>query len=226
MPKSVITTNLPSDGANSTRIAEAFSTCRSEINEVSTSGFTLMVNFSIMGYEHFECSFHDKWKEQYDRENYFLHDPVFNWALKNEGAIRWSAVDLPDPLQILEKSQRYGLVYGAAFAALTGSKRSMVFVSRHDRELSDVEMRALSMTITEFFDALLPPPSLSEKELEMLRLHIQQELSYDEIAEQFSLSLSAVKTSFLRMRQKFGCKSTARLAYLAKERNLFGVEPR
>ena len=221
----IITSSQPAGGATSSKIAGAFAGCREAINQVSTAGYTLMVNFSIMGYEHFECSFHEKWKDEYDRGNYFLHDPVFQWALQNHGAIRWSEVTLPDPAQILEKSKRYGLVYGAAFSYQTGSKRSMVFLSRHDREVSDAEMQSLNVTINAFLDSLLPPPVLSEKELEMLRLHVQEEFTYDQIANRVGLSLSAVKSSFLRMRQKFGCKSTARLGYLAKERNLFGIEP-
>lgn len=225
MATPIITSNQPTGGATSSKIAGAFAGCREAINQVSTAGYTLMVNFSIMGYEHFECSFHEKWKEEYDSNNYFLHDPVFQWALQNQGAARWSDVTLPDPMQILEKSKRYGLVHGAAFSYQTGSKRSMVFLSRHDREVTSEEMQRLNVTITAFFDSLLPPPSLSKKELEMLRLHVQEEYSYVQIASHVGLSLSAVKSSFLRMRQKFGCKSTARLGYLAKERNLFGVEP-
>ncbi|MFW8634934.1 autoinducer binding domain-containing protein [Cribrihabitans pelagius] len=225
MTETIITSNPPAGGANSTKIANAFAGCRAAINQVSTAGYTLMVNFSIMGYEHFECSFHEKWKEEYDGGNYFLHDPVFQWALLNEGAIRWSEVALPDPVEILEKSKRYGLAFGAAFSYQTGSKRSMVFLSRHDREVTSDEMQGLNAAVTSFFNSLLPPPSLSAKELEMLRLHVQKELTYEQIANHVGLSLSAVKSSFLRMRQKFGCKSTARLGYLAKERNLFGVEP-
>ncbi|AUQ89370.1 MULTISPECIES: autoinducer binding domain-containing protein [Phaeobacter] len=185
-----------------------------------------MVNFSIMGYEHFECSFDETWKEIYDTGNYLLHDPVFKWALENEGAIRWSEIGLPDPEKILKKSQRHGLTFGAAFSALTGSRRSMIFVSRDDRELSDTEMRELTHSTTAFFNSLIPPPSPTADELAMLKLFIQEELSYAQIADRLCLSLSGVKSRFLRLREKYDCKSTAGLCYKAKELNLLGVEPR
>lgn len=184
-----------------------------------------MVNFSVMGYEHFECSFHDKWKVEYDQGQYFLSDPVFIWAIQNEGSIRWSNVEIPDPSKIMEKSKRYGIVYGATFAAKTGTKRSMVFVARKDRELTDEEMATLEDLVFRFFDSLLPPPSLSDEELEMLRLRIQKEFSYKKIGECLAKSEGTVKSAFARMRGKFGCSTTERLAFLVKERNLLGVDP-
>lgn len=205
-------------------ISTLFSNCREILESVSNSGYTLMVNFSIMGYEHFECTFDEAWKEQYDAGNYLLEDPVFRWALSNEGEARWSEIDLPDPLQILKKSQRYGLTFGAAFSALTGARRSMVFVSRSDRELTDQEMYEVRAATSAFFNRLLPPPKPTTDELNILRLLIHEDLSYSEIADRLCISLSGVKSRFLRLREKYDCGSNASLCYKAKELNLLGVD--
>lgn len=204
-------------------ISTLLANCRDVLESVSGSGYTLMVNFSIMGYEHFECTFHDSWKEQYDSGNYLLEDPVFRWALSNEGEVRWSEIELPDPLQVLKKSQRYGLEFGAAFSALTGARRSMVFVSRADRELTDREMFEVRAATSAFFNKLRPPPLPTDDELNILRLLIHEDLSYSEIADRLCISLSGVKSRFLRLREKYDCGSNASLCYKAKELNLLGV---
>jgi len=219
-----ITTSHSIGESSDIKTAKSFAECRSIIERVCTSGFTLMVNFSIMGYEHFECSFHDDWKAQYDRGNYLLHDPVFKWALENEGGIRWSEIRLPDDKGILVKSQRYGLRYGAAFSARTGVKRSMIFVSRHDREITNPEMQTLGIATSSFFSSLIPPPTATAEELVILRWHIQEELSYREIGKRLAITESGVKSRFKRLREKYECRSMAGLCYKAKELNLLGVE--
>lgn len=205
-------------------INAAFAECRAVVEAISTSGYTLMVNFSIIGYEHFECTFHDDWKEQYDAGNYLLYDPVFKWALENHGSIRWSEIDLPDSRHILVKSREYGLRYGAAISATTGKRKSMVFMSRHDREISDQELAEAKSVADRFFKSILPPPELTAKELKILKMLIQEELSYAEISERLNISLSGIKSRFRRIREKYDCKSTAALCYRAKELNLLGID--
>jgi LuxR family transcriptional regulator len=44
---------------------------------------------------------------------YGLRDPVVAWALSEVGFLRWSAITLPDPFDILGQARVHGLAYGA-----------------------------------------------------------------------------------------------------------------
>ena len=73
-----------------------------------------------------------------------LADPMVFWGFGNDGTIRWSDIDLPDPHGILGQAAEFGLKYGVAVALGPTSSRTIGGFARDDREFSDDEIAEIA----------------------------------------------------------------------------------
>lgn len=151
----------------------------------------------------------EAWVERYTQRGFMLFDPVMQWLYGHSGAIRWSAISLPDPLGILAEAAGHGLVFGAAIScASTGTEgqRSFGSFARNDREFTDDEMALLAHKLQRLHEATAPPTNLTAAEIEALRM-VREGLLLKEIAGRLHVSEGAIKQRLKNAKLKLGAKT-------------------
>lgn len=159
------------------------------------------------------------WVDHYTTHRFMLHDPVIRWIYANTGAIRWSAIDLPDPMRVLDQAQTFGLRYGVAVACFDGNRegqRSFGTFARSDREFEQAEIDALHAYVVQRHHAKAPPTNLTHAELEALRM-IKEGLRLKQIAYSLSISEGAVKQRLKNAKIKLGAQTSAQAAAMVRE---------
>ncbi len=159
------------------------------------------------------------WIDYYTAGRFMLHDPVIRWVYMNTGAVRWSEITIPDPMQIFVKAQGHGLRYGVAISCFDGSsdgQRSFGSFARHDREFSDTEIQALSAYINDLHHEKAPPTNVTTAELEAL-LMVKQGKRLKQIAHELGVSEGAVKQRLKNAKIKLGAKTGAQAATMASQ---------
>jgi len=172
------------------------------------------------GPEHILHGYPKEWQRVYEERNYFLSDPVLRWTILGEGYKRWSAIEGMDPLRVMREACKYGLVYGAAFTTKVGNKRSLMSVTRDDRELTDSELELLNGTFLNFVDILMSKALLTDGELEVLR-HMRDGFEHQEVAELLGVSRSAVKQRVQKACAKLNARNSAQAIAVCVARNYF-----
>ncbi|SMR81315.1 LuxR family transcriptional regulator [Aliiroseovarius halocynthiae] len=200
-------------------ISVAFDEIRPEIEDLAPSGFSLLVNVSLRGYEHFECTYPISWQQEYEAKRYFVLDPILLWALFKTGDYRWSGVPIPDFRRFMRKAAEHGLKYGACFCRSSGHHHSLISVSRADREYTEMEMLRISEIATELFMKLSRGDLFTNAELQVLQC-LAHDLNVKESAAKIGVSESAVKERLSTCRKKLGCRTNYHLVALAMKKNL------
>lgn len=201
------------------RVLDLFLPVREVILEMNVSGYSLLVNYSVRGYQHFESTYPKEWQEEYDSRHYHVLDPALMWSMFHEGTRRWSETGIPDTRRVLNKAAKHGLAYGAIWCRKTGNKRTAMFAAREKREFSDIEINTINEEITPFFEAITPTKSLSNGEIEALNLYSKGS-SLKEVAAQIGVTESAIKERIASAKRKLNCRSTAQLIRLATEQKI------
>lgn len=150
-----------------------------------------------------------EWIDHYTRNGLMMHDPVIRWVYAHTGAIRLSAVPGPDPRGVLREAQGFGLHFGVAVSCTDGGAegfRSFATFFRPDREYSDDEIAVLEQRLWRLHADRLPPPNLTEAELEALRL-VRDGFLAKEIANRLGVTEGAVKQRLRNARSKLGAKT-------------------
>lgn len=200
-------------------ILSNFEPVRSHLDTMDVFGYALLVNYSVLGYEHFHSTYPVEWQNEYDSRHYHVLDPVMIWALFREGVCRWSETGIPDTRGVHKKAARHGIRFGGTWSRKTGSKKSVLFVARSDREFEDEELARVEDEVAPFFDTVRPQNLLSDRELDALRL-LADGATIVEIAETLNVGQSAVKERISSARKKLNCKNTAQLILRAAESGL------
>lgn len=159
------------------------------------------------------------WVDHYTRHRFMLHDPVIRWIYGNTGAIAWSAIELPDPMRVLDQAQTFGLRYGVAVAVYDGNaegQRSFGSFARSDREFERLEIDALHRYVTRLHHAKAPPTNLTKAELEALKM-VKDGLRLKQIAHDLGVSEGAVKQRLKNAKLKLNANTSAQAAAMASE---------
>ena len=118
-----------------------------------------------------------------------LRDSVVAWALSEIGSVRWSAITLPDTLDMLGQAGAHGLVYGATVSTGPLDARTIGSLARSDLELTDEELARAEVLITELHQRLMPSRPLTLVQVEALRL-IAKGYRYADAAKALQISQS------------------------------------
>jgi len=156
------------------------------------------------------------WQKQYDDNAYMLRDPVIFWGLAVKGATRWSEIRLPDPFDILGKAKKHGLNFGAVISAGPISSRSIVGISRPEREFTDTEIEAAAEIVRKLHDAAAPPSELTDAQTEALRL-LSVGYRHTAAAAELGISESALKARLKSAKIRLGAQTTVEAVKLARE---------
>ena len=162
------------------------------------------------------------WVDHYTHLRFMLHDPVTRWIYSSTGATRWSEIDLPDPLRVLDQAQTFGLRYGVAVSCFDGNaagQRSFGHFARADREFEDAEIEALYAYILKLHLEKAPPTNLTDAELEALRM-VKDGMRLKQIAHELGVSEGAVKQRLKNAKSKLGAQTSAQAAAMVGDYGL------
>lgn len=181
----------------------------SEFADLAPAGYyiALRIGFAFPLVEHNALPL--DWVDRYTKANFMLADPVMRWLYGNCGAVRWSAIGLPDPRNVLAEAAAHGLRYGVAISfddPGPKGQRSFAAFCRTDREYSDEEIAILRGKLEWLHVAMAPPVNLTRAELEALRM-VKEGCLVKEIAARLGVSDGAVKQRLKNAKIKLGAKT-------------------
>ncbi|RME18127.1 MAG: LuxR family transcriptional regulator, partial [Alphaproteobacteria bacterium] len=93
--------------------------------ELTPKGFGLGLHIRFASAHRLIQTYDPRWVELYTERGYILADPTVFWGFGNDGARRWSEIDLPDPHNVLGQAAEHGLKYGVVVACGPTSSRSI-----------------------------------------------------------------------------------------------------
>lgn len=159
------------------------------------------------------------WIEHYIEEAYALRDPIIAWGLSRVGTTRWSAIDIPDPFDILGQARCHGLVYGLAVSCGPVKSRTIATAARDDREFSDEEIAAFARIIQLLHTMCEPPSSLTDAQTEALR-RIAEGDRHAAAAAKLGISESAFKARLSAARSTLSARTTTEAIQKARDYRL------
>lgn len=190
------------------------------ITEISTMGSILAFNVSFKGPEHFWSTFPKKWQDEYEGASMHFSDPAVIWPLMYEGNIRWSEIKLPDVRGVFRKARSHDLNYGALFSRNVNNSKTILSVSRQDRELTDGEMMSLSVRWSRLSNIVEGRAGLTDKEMEVLAL-ARDGFDYSQMADKLGISRGTINVRAAKARDKLGANSITHAVAIAITRNYF-----
>jgi LuxR family transcriptional regulator len=140
-----------------------------------------------------------------------MHDPVMRWIYGNEGVVRWSEIEVPDSMGVLDHAAEFGLNYGASVCineADGHGLRSFASFCRSDRDYFDDELDDLTKLFRKLHDELSPPDNVTDAELEALSM-VREGLLIKEVAYRLDISEGAVKQRLRAAKSKLNARTNA-----------------
>ncbi len=180
----------------------------------------LRVGFAFPVFEQNELPI--EWVKIYTSQGFMLHDPLMKWVYTHTGAVRWSAIDIEDPREILRLASTFSLKYGVAVSCVDNDQtgqRSFGTFARSDREFTDEEIHQLSEEILRLHVETKPPTNLTNAEKEVLAM-VKNGLLLKQMAVELGVSQGAVKQRLKNAKIKLKAKNSAQAAAKALEYGL------
>ncbi len=187
------------------------------VSQLAPAGYYIALRLGFILPLHEEVALPDLWVELYTQRGYMMDDPVTRWAYSRSGAIRWSAIDLPDPRGILDKARVFGMAYGAVVSIMENrpdSQRSFGYFARNDREYDDIELAQLQALMQRLHMAKAPPGNLTRAEIEALGL-LRDGFLMKEIAGRLGVTEGAVKQRLKHAKSKLGARTSGQAVSMA-----------
>ncbi|GLQ35121.1 hypothetical protein GCM10007939_14040 [Amylibacter marinus] len=126
---------------------------------------------------------------------------------------------MPDPFGIISQAGEFGLTFGATISCGPLSSRTIVGISRDDREFTDDELNA-ALDVVEFLhEKAEPPESLTKAQKEALQL-VAAGYRYAEAAQKLGISESALKLRLSSARNRLLARTTGEAIQRAKDYKL------
>jgi LuxR family transcriptional regulator len=190
-----------------------------QLDRLAPMGYTVGLHIRFATPLIYKSSYPNAWVEYYNSHSYYLRDPLVFWGVGVEGTTRWSSIPLPDPFGVMKKAAAHGLNYGAVSSYGPITSRSIVGVSRSDREFSDEEMSALrELTIRLHIEAK-PPSDLTKAQIEALQCVANGD-RHSAAAEKLGITESAFKARLTSARQRLEARTTSEAIRKAREYRL------
>ena len=191
----------------------------SKLATLAPSGYALGLHIRFASAHIMVQTYDPRWIEIYTERGYMMCDPLVSWGFGNDGMVRWSELNFPDPHNILGQAAAYGLRYGIAVAIGPSSSRSIGGFARSDREFSDVEMNRIFETVEILHRESTPPSSLTTAQVLALRL-IAKGCRHAEAASLLGISESALKARLRSARERLLARTTTEAIQRAQEYKL------
>ncbi|MCK8464402.1 autoinducer binding domain-containing protein [Aliiroseovarius sp. S1339] len=190
-----------------------------KLSDLAPKGYALGLHIRYASAHIMIQTYDPRWSQVYTEKGYMLADPMVFWGFGNEGTIRWSALDLPDPHGILAQAAGFGLHYGVAVSHGDTSSRTIGGFARDDREFTDDEITEIHKLVIELHEKSTPPEHLTSAQRMALRL-IAKGSRHAEAASLLGISESALKARLRSARDRLFVRTTAEAIQRAQEYNL------
>lgn len=191
----------------------------SRLNKMAPMGYYigLHIRFAapIMRFQ----TYPDNWSERYTANAYALRDPTIAWGFSTTGAVRWSAMPIPDPFGILADAASHGLHYGLTLSWGPIKSRTIASFSHDTREFKDDEIETISTLVRRLHDISEPPESLTKAQQEALQC-IAEGDRHAAAAAKLGITESAFKARLISARERLMAKTTAEALQRAKDYRL------
>lgn len=191
----------------------------SQLNDLAPRGYALGLHIRFASAHLMIQTYDLRWSEIYTEKGYMLADPMVFWGFGNDGAIRWSDIDLPDQLGIMAQARRFGLVYGVAVSTGPTSSRTIGGFARDDREFTDVEIARIRDVVEALHERATPPERLTPAQRMALRM-VAKGSRHAEASAVLGISESAFKARLRSAREALFVRTTAEAVQRAHEYNL------
>lgn len=189
------------------------------LRRLAPKGYALGLHIRFASAHIMIQTYDPEWVERYTQSGHMLSDPVVLWGFANTGAERWSALNQPDPNDIMGLAAEFGLNYGVAVAVGELSSRSIGGFARSDREFTDAEIAQIHDTVRLLHKESTPPESLTKGQRSALRL-LATGSRHAEAAALLGISESALKARLKSARERLFARTTAEAIQRAREYNL------
>jgi len=190
-----------------------------QLSDLAPKGYALGLHIRFASAHLMIQTYDPRWTEIYTERGYMLADPMVFWGFGNDGAIRWSEIQLPDPHDIIGQAREHGLTYGVAVAHGPTSSRTIGGFARADREFRDDEIARISEIVRQLHAASEPPEQLTPAQRMALRL-IARGNRHAEAAALLGISESALKARLRSARDRLFVRTTAEAIQRAQEYKL------
>ncbi|MDZ4134502.1 MAG: autoinducer binding domain-containing protein [Paracoccaceae bacterium] len=190
-----------------------------ELDALAPKGYTVGLHIRFATPLIYRSSYPAEWVEHYNDNAYYLRDPLVFWGIGTAGTTRWSEIPLPDPFSVLKKAAGFGLTFGAVSSYGPITSRSIVGISRSDREFSDEELGKLSELTIRLHIEAKPPSELTKAQIEALQC-IANGDRHTAAALKLGISESAFKARLTSARIRLEARTTSEALRKAREYRL------
>jgi len=190
-----------------------------KLSELAPAGYALGLHIRFASAQIMINTYDPRWIEIYTNQGYMLCDPLVSWGFGTEGTVRWSALNHPDPHNVLGQAAAFGLKFGVAVSHGPTGSRTIGGFGRSDREFSDAEIAEIADMVRILHRETEPPECLSPAQVDALRL-IAKGYRYSQAAHQLGISESALKARLSGARDRLLCRTTAEAIQRALEAKL------
>lgn len=139
------------------------------LRQRSPAGFAIALHVEFTTPKYLFQAYDKDWLNHYSSKGLVMHDPTVRWGFDNTGAIRWSDLAEDDPMAVLTQAAEYGLRYGLTVAVDAAGSRSIASFARSDREMSDLDIAAISADVACLHKVTGDPASFTPAMHETLR---------------------------------------------------------
>jgi LuxR family transcriptional regulator, quorum-sensing system regulator SdiA len=140
-----------------------------KLGQIAPMGYTVGLHIRFATPLIYKSSYPPAWVDHYNSHSYYLRDPLVFWGVGVEGTTRWSSIPLPDPFGVMKKAAGHGLKFGAVSSYGPITSRSIVGISRSDREFEDAELGVLKELTVQLHIEAKPPSELTKAQIEALQ---------------------------------------------------------
>jgi len=189
------------------------------LNRYGSKGFFLGIHIKFNGPEQLFSTYPEEWQTYYTDNNLLTFDPVFLWAVSNLGTKRWSDIKLPDIKGVMHKARKFGMNYGVVLTCKVGRKKSILTLSRRDREFLDEELEILEGIFNRLVELASQKYMLSEDEIKALSL-LATGLQFKDIAVRLGISTSSAKNRLQSAKLKLNAQSSHHAVFIAAKEDI------
>lgn len=189
------------------------------LDELAPLGYNAGLHIRFARPLYFRSTYAPEWQEEYNKNQYALRDPLVFWGISKTGRTRWSEITLPDPFGVMAKARAHRLLFGAVISCGKLTSRTIVGISRDDREFSDAEMDDVADITEGLHQVAEPPTDLAVGDLEALRImDILEDTS--RAARKIGIPEDALLARLASAQVRLGAQTTAEAIRLAKDYRL------
>lgn len=190
-----------------------------QLDQLAPMGYTVGLHIRFATPLIYKSSYPTAWVEHYNNHSYYLRDPLVFWGVGVEGTTRWSAIPLPDPFGVMKKAAGHGLNFGAVSSYGPITSRSIVGISRSDREFTDAELGQLKEVTIQLHIEAKPPSDLTKAQIEALQCLANGD-RHAAAAEKLGITESAFKARVQSARIRLEARTASEAIRKAREYRL------